>query len=563
MRASRSSDRVRQGGGHLLHALRLCICTCLLATPALDAAVPVLQALFPAGGQRGSSFTMSANGVLDADVRLWTDCPGVFFVPNGKKREWQVTILADAPPGPHLVLAWNAEGASEVEWFSVGTLPEITEVEPNDELGKGQAIEKLPLCVNARLEKSGDVDGYTVKLAAGQALVGLVEAYGLGAPVDMIAHIVDDQGTRVMTVSDGRNLDPLVVFKAPKAGVYTVQLAGFSHPPNADVRLAGGIPIVYRLHLSTGPVATELFPAAATLAAKTDFEVRGYGLDAKTSRYSSAPPKGRALGEVIALSVPNAMLPPQVAVVEKAALIEKEPNNEVAQALPLKVGDSVGGRISDKDPMDRYALTAKKGDRVNLRIYARQLGSILDAVLQVFNAEGKSLLDLDDSGADTDPQTVWAAPADGVYQVVVRDRFSHGGDAFPYLLTTAPPVPAFAATLADGKPLTVEAGKTVSVKATVKLLNGFKEPLILRLAGLPAGVQAAEVAVPEKGGEVEIKLIAAADATAAQAPIRVTLWTKAEPASFRVATYSLRGEGVRGTALVDNADTLWLTVKGK
>lgn len=471
--------------------------------------------------------------------------------------------MPDAPLGPHLVRAWNAEGASELKWFSVGSLPETDEVEPNDELGKTQALDKLPLCINGRLDKAGDVDSYTVKLAAGQTLVGIVEAYSLGSGVDMLAHVVDDQGVRVLTASDSRNLDPVVVYKAPKAGLYTVQLAGFAHPPQANVQFAGAASIVYRLHLSAGPVVTEMYPAAVSMAGKTDVESRGYNLDAKSARQTVAAIQGHALDEIITLPAANAVQPLQAVVRDKAALVEKEPNNEIGEAMPLKLGDCAGGHITAKDPMDRYVLQAKKGDRVNLRVFARQLGSALDPVLQIFNAEGKSVINIDDVGENADPQTLWTAPADGAYQIVVQDRFGHGGDNFSYLLEVTPPVMTFEATLADGKPLTLEPGKTAGIKVTVKPVNGFKEPLVIRIANLPAGVHAAEAPVPEKGGETEVKLTAAANAAGSQGPIQVSVWTKAEPASFRLATFSLRGELQRGTSLLDTANSLWLTVKPK
>jgi hypothetical protein len=165
-----------------------------LSSATLLGEAPKLEALFPAGGQVGSSFILSASGRVESDTRLWTDAPGVYLVPNGKKGEWQATLSAESRPGLYLIHAANADGASEPRWFSVGTFPELAEAEPNDEVGKGQSIDKLPICVNARLDKSGDVDGYRVKLTEGQTLVARVEAYSIGSGVDIVAHLLDEQG---------------------------------------------------------------------------------------------------------------------------------------------------------------------------------------------------------------------------------------------------------------------------------------------------------------------------------------------------------------------------------
>ena len=524
------------------------------------AEAPKLEALFPAGGQVGSSFVLSASGRVEADARLWTDAPGVFLVPTGKKREWQATLTSEAKPGLYLIHAANAEGASEPRWFSVGSLPEITEVEPNNEVSKGMSVDKLPVCVNARLDKSGDVDGYRVKLAAGQTLVARVEAYSLGSGVDMIAHVLDEQGVRVQTASDDRNLDPLMVFKASKAGTYTVQVAGFPHPPAADVRFTGGQTLVYRLLLSHGSTVTQVFPAAVADAGKTELECVGSNLDPKKLKHTVDAAALVRDGDIGLLLPPGALAPLQVLITPKAALTEKEPNNTKETAMPLQVG-AVGGRIVDKEDVDRYAVHMKKGDKLQARVVSKRLGLPLDALLKIEGPDGKLITTADDQSEQMpDPLAVWTAAADGVHQVVVEDLFHQGGADKAYVLEVRPPLPAYEVTMAEAKPLKVAAGKTISLKVTVKPLNGFKDPLVVRVSGLPAGVHAPEVAVPEKSGEVEVKLIASTNAASSGQLIQVSVWTKAEPGLHQQAKGPLRGENLRGTSLLDSTAQLWLTV---
>jgi hypothetical protein len=539
----------------------------LLATGVVSstrAAPPVLEALFPAGGQAGATFTLTAVGKVETGDRLWIDCPGVHLVPNGKKREWQVTIEPDTPPAVCLVYAWNREGASAPRWFSIGTIPEASETEPNDEAAKAQVIEKLPATINARLEKSGDVDHFTVKMEKDQTLLAAVEAYSLGSPVDVMAHVLDEQGVRVLTVSDSRNLDPAFQFKAPKAGRYTVQLAGFVHPPQADVRFTGGATAVYRLHLSAGPVVTGLIPAVVAREGKAEVELLGLALDAKKTRHTFEPAPAQRDGDIVAVAVPGAAQAMQGVVNGKPGLVEKEPNNESAQGQPVAIGDAIGGRLADKDPADRFALTVKKGEKLTLRVFARRIGSLLDPVLEVLNKENKSVLTQDDVGDSSDPNAEWTVPADGDYQVVVKDRFGRGGEPFTYVLQISPSSPSLTLAIADGKPIALEAGKTASVKVNVKLSGEFKEPPTLRISGLPLGVHAAEAAVPAKGGDVELKLEAAANASGHSGPIAVAAWYKDNGASHvKPGTHSLRGESLRGTSLLDQSPTLWLTVRGK
>lgn len=532
-----------------------------LAGLSAHAEPPKLETLFPAGGQAGSSFVVTATGRLDDGVRLWSASPELIFAPSGKKREWQATLTGAARPGPHLVYALGADGASDALWFSVGTLPDLAEAEPNDDAGKPQKLAKLPVCINGRLDKSGDVDGFQVRLEAGQTLVALVEAYALGSPVDMLAHVLDPQGVRVHTASDGRNLDPQVIYQAPRAGDYTVQLAGFVHPPAADVRFAGGASSIYRLHLSAGPVVTGIYPAAVLAQGKTEIELRGYNLDPKKLRHTIENPAPAARsGELVALQVPGAPLPVQALVTAAAAQLEREPNAEPAQATPIRPG-TAAGRIADKADIDRFSLVLKKGKRLQARLWSKDLGLPLDATLSIEGPDGKSLALASDQGEQPDPLVQWTAAADGPHQILVADQFHRGGAAHEYVLEVGPPLPGVQVTLPAPQKLSLERGKTASLKVGVKLLNGFKEALVLRAAGLPPGVHAAEVAVPEKGGEVEIKFQAAANAPAGVQAVTLAAWTRTEPARQQPAEYPLRGENGRGTSLLDRAQAVWLTVK--
>lgn len=525
------------------------------------AAPPKLEALFPAGGQRGSSFAIKAVGRLEADVRLSVDSPEVFFAPTGNKREWQATISPNANPGLHLVYASSPDGASEPRWFSIGTLPEMGEMEPNDEFGKGQSIAKLPVCINARLDKAGDVDSYTVTLAAGQTLVAMVEAYALGSAVDAVAHVIDPQGQRIFTASDSCNLDPAFAFTAPSAGNFTVQLAGFAHPPVADVRFTGGDAVVYRLHLSNGPAVTQVFPPVIATNGKTEVELRGYNLDPKKTKHSFDPPQS-ALNEDVALVMPpDAVSPLQVLIASKPANLEREPNNSRDQATPIQPGFTAG-QISSKEDVDRFAITLKKGDRLQVQVWSKRLGLPLDALLQVEAPDGKVIASADDqSEQQPDPVAAWTATTDGTYQMIVQDLLHKGGNDRTYALHVGPELPGFDAKITDGKPLVLEPGKTANLKVSVKMRGGFKEPLVVRASNLPLGVHAPDAAVPEKGGDLELKLQAAANAPAGGQAIMVSVWTLSEPGRQQPATIDLRGETRRGTSLLDTTGHIWVQVK--
>ena len=62
--------------------------------------------------------------------------------------------------------------ASPPRAFIIGTLPEVTEKKPNDELQQSQPLKSSSAVINGVLAKSGDVDSFAVSLKKGQTLTG-------------------------------------------------------------------------------------------------------------------------------------------------------------------------------------------------------------------------------------------------------------------------------------------------------------------------------------------------------------------------------------------------------
>jgi hypothetical protein len=106
----------------------------------------------------------------------------------------------------------------------------------------------------------------------------------------------------------------------------------------------------------------------------------------------------------------------------------------------------------------------------------------------------------------------------------------------------------------------LDTGKTLALKLKATLTNGWKEPLVVRVGGLPEGVFAPEIAVPEKGGDFDVTLVSASNAPAATASANLSVWTKATPPVFVGTVYSLRADLKRGDSASDVASDLWVTV---
>jgi hypothetical protein len=388
-----------------------------------------------------------------------------------------------------------------------------------------------------------------VKLEAGQWMSAAVMGRRLGSPMDPLLHLYDAAGNQLAFTHDGLGLDPMLVHRAQKAGTYVIRVAGFKHPPAADVKLTGELEDVYRLTLSHTPPLRFAMPAGVKRATKASLRTFGWDGGEMGTREvdASAPP---ADAEAIAIED----LP--IALGHGPELVEADVKG------PLAAPAAVTGTLQTAGEQDVFRFTAKKGERLAIEVSGAALASPMDAVVRIQDDAGKELAANDDErGQAGDARVEWAAPADGVYRAVVTDLFGNGGAAHVYRLALTVPTPRVVAT-ADADEYRVAPGKSVAVKVNVSRQNGYAGGLVAVATGLPAGVTATAVEVPEKGGDVTLTLTAAADAKPAAGPIRLMLLgtDPARPVAW-VASASLRKEASQ--ELVSRTEALWLTVLPK
>ncbi len=536
---------------------------CLVSALVLEAAVPAPEFLFPAGSKHGATLDVTVGGKLDGwPVGAWTDHVGLVFKATTNSGVFAVTVGAEVPPGPHLVRFYNGDGAAEPRTFVVGTREEILEAEPNDDFRKAQRLDKTAAVVNGRLEKAGDVDSFAIQAEPGKWIVAAVDCYALGSSVDPVVQILDERGVRVAFNHDTHNLDPLVAWRAERAGTCYVQVYGFAHPPAADVQAKGSAAYVYRLTVTTGPFVRSAFPAGVKRGVKSPVSLLGWNLDQSGATQmvdaSHAQPADQLLfvpagptGDTLWLDIGDAN-----------ELVEIEPNDASANAQMVTMPATLNGRIGRPGDVDRFAFTAKKNERFNFQVRAAALHSPLAARLRVEDTNGVSLVQ-QEGGDGNDPRLGWNAPADGTFVVAISDMFGNGGWDHVYRIETAPAPPHFTATIPTHA-FFVENGKTNEIKVTVARNEGFKDKLVLSVKGLPDGVTAKVPEATDKGGELKLELIATADARAASVPIEILLAApEVRPPMSRAATFSLRGGETRGDRLINDGHVAWLTVANK
>ena len=305
----------------------------------LRAEPPTLDYLFPAGAQQGATISLTNGGKFDPwPPNVWIDSGEIAFKAETNKGIFTVTIGKDAPIGPHLVRTYNADGASAPRWFVVGQSEEVLEKEPNDAFTQAQPIDKLPVVVNGRLEKAGDVDYLSVKLEAGKWLIAAVNAYALGSPIDANLQLLDERGARVAFNSDAaQNIDPFLAVKIEKSGTYVLLLSAFAHPPGSDVRYAGSPSSVYRLNLTQDAFPKWVFPAGGRVGCKTKVKIGGWNFDSTDGeREWEIDASGNSdLTAGARLPVPGSHNRLRISLGDLPEEFEQEPNNKPAAAQAI------------------------------------------------------------------------------------------------------------------------------------------------------------------------------------------------------------------------------------
>jgi Bacterial pre-peptidase C-terminal domain len=196
--------------------------------------------------------------------------------------------------------------------------------------------------------------------------------------------------------------------------------------------------------------------------------------------------------------------------------VEHEPN-ELAAPQTLSWPVSVTGHIAQPGDADFYQFTAKKGQSLQFEILARGIGSPLDAVVRLYDDNGKLLKEADDDNNKSfDPEFEFTAPADGDYRLSVTDRFLHHGERFVYVLTITEPQPDFTLSVAADA-FVLSSDKELEIPLTVTRKTGFAEEILIESRGLPPGVIATSVKSEPKGESaktVTLKLKADGQTTA-------------------------------------------------
>jgi hypothetical protein len=472
-----------------------------VAPLAMFGAVPVLDGLFPPAATKGTASLVAVVGKVESwPLKVWASNPGISFSAQTNKGKFEVDVDGEVRPGPCLVRLYNDEGASEPRIFIIDAGEAVAESEPNNHYRAAQVLDRLPMTINGRLDKSGDVDSFAIRLRAGDWLVATVKSHILMSKTDPVLRLVSTNGVQLAWNHDFITLDPRLAWRAVSNQTVILQVFGFAYPFASDIRLTGGEAAWYRLHVGATNEMPEVCPAGTN-----------YG----------------------------------------AAGVVLEP--------PLSLYGTLGREATEA----RYQLKAAKGTVLEARVEASVFGSPLDAWLKIEDATGKELARNDDFEGSTDPRLEWKAPSDGTFVVVLGSVIHRRESDSCYRLSIQPLVPDFDAALGSSS-LTLSPGVTNELKFELKRLRGHTNDLVAGIQGLPPCVSVISTNVPRKDGAVTFQLTAAQEACAFSGAVRATLTDaitgQCRAVPFKLTS---RNDGGYPRLAVETCEDLWLTVKKK
>ncbi|QDV53961.1 PPC domain-containing protein [Gimesia fumaroli] len=539
-----------------------------------SAAPPSVNYLNPAGGQVGQKVDVSVDKTLGTQpVSVWTSSPGLKVeIPakpaKGKEKQFSIQIDPNTKPGLYWLRFHNAEGASGIRPFLVGTLAEQAEAEPNEKLSEAQQVELPSATINGVLAKSGDVDTYQVSLKKGQTLIAAQTANEqLGSPMDGVLQILNHRGTVLSQIDDTLWFDPRIVFTAPADGTYFVRTFAFPADPNSTIRFAGAASYIYRLTLTTGPFVDHSLPLAWHPSTAKPVALEGWNLPVKLktqmpsvmesneSALLSAPQLGNSL------TIPMSTTP--------VVLETKATQEEAGQQLTLPT--TVTGKIAEPEEIDVYRFTAKKGEKLSFKVDSHDLGYPLDPHVKLFDAKGKLLKEIDDPKRNYfDARLDYSIPADGEYRLEVTDRFQHGGFRYVYLLSILPTEADFSLQAANELYTLTAGDKPLEIDVTIDRQSPrFNDDIEVSIAGLPEGATCEPIVskVKDKGGKsVKLKLEAKKDVVF-QGSLVIQGTSAKDKSKQHTATAVIKGISPKRNTARPKPDLelpyLWLTIKKK
>ena len=352
---------------------------------------PQLASISPRTAVRGTSVTLTLAGrnIWDADqvfvqppdVEV-TLLPGDAKTPNS--RTVQAVLPAEMQARVVQLRLHTPLGSTEARSFYAGPFAELAEQEPNDLPDKAGAA-TLPQTWAGTISQRGDRDLWKFDATAGQELVFALVGSGFGSMLNAKLALLDGTGrTLALSERNPAERDVVIGHRFVEAGSYFLHVE--------DRNNAGSGNHFYYVHAGAFPLATRVFPPALQAGTNATLAVEGYNLAGIIPVSALTLPAGSRV-EPVTTPLGKSLNSIKYEVSAAPELVETEPNDDWQQASPVPVPGAVSGHIApvgDKTgDLDHFAFDAVAGQRLTIEVVARRLGSRLDSILEILDAQGQ------------------------------------------------------------------------------------------------------------------------------------------------------------------------------
>ena len=505
--------------------IRSAVCLVLLASSVLCQAnlpdlSPSVRAIFPLGGSPGETVELQIQGRnLDAARSITfarSDVQARILSSEFFSLKAKITIGPKAPAGLHDYLLTTDRG-TYVGVFHIGSLPEVRETEPNNDLAHAQAI-TLPTIVNG-VADSGDYDLFRFHADSGQILIFDLMATRANSHLDGTLGVLDEHGNELDFNDDYYiHKDPHLAFPVKKTGDYFVRVAASS---DGGSRFGS-----YRLVAGAVPYISRLLPAGARRGTSGTFTVAGLNLQSVDRIVLG---DSLAVGKVVAaqsdslsfrLWVPATVQPGRYELHAFAGSLEAPltipilvSDLEEQLATPARVRSNpqsialpvaVSGVLDRRKTAHFFAFDAAPGDRMTFEVDSMKLGYLDDPVLALYTSDG-ALLDFADDRLqqngnqppNLDPYMVHRFETAGRYVVMIRDSAERGDPNYVYRLAITHAERDFELRTQTPE-ITLFRGQTGFLPARVRRNGGWDTTVDVWAESLPPGVTSDKVTVEPK-----------------------------------------------------------------
>ena len=413
----------------------------LVAAVPAWAVAPTIRLIQPVGGQRGTEVIVTLTGQRLGDIQeILFYQPGITVtkIVGGKDAQAVATfkIAEGAELGLHDFRVRTATGISSLRTFSVGTLRDVAEVEPNNDFARPQTV-SMNVTVNGVAGKE-DIDYYEVRAKKGERITAEVEGIRLGLTLfDPYVAILNTKRFELATSDDNALIwqDCFVSLVVPEDGPYIIAVR--------EAAFAGNPQCLYRLHVGNFPRPTATLPSGGKVGEHLRIRWIGDVLGETTTDIDLPGHPDRHFGLLAHDSRGSAPYPNLFRLSPFGNTIEAEPNDTHDRSTPFAPPVALNGVIEKAGDVDCFTFHAKKAQTYDIRVFARQIRSPLDPVIGLFARNAGQVAGNDDSGGP-DSYIRFNPPRDGDFVISVSDHLKNGGPEYTYRVEISSVTPRLA-----------------------------------------------------------------------------------------------------------------------